>query len=230
MKKLLLPVAAFLFCLTAHSQKLARVNINGTGDVETIGFELDESVLLNITKDGSISKFGVDLYKGYNRDNYNNQLQDYTGRVEYYTANDNEAYKGKVKSIGRYQITYYASFDKEELVGKLKSVGTVNFDYYSNTENDAYRGNLKSAGSTVFTYYSSYENDAYKGKIKSIGSTMITYFSSLEDAGYKGKIKSLGSYSYTYYPGTYFRTELRGRVKSGNSIQMDNGVKYFMKY
>ena len=229
MKKIILPLLSFVLCISAYSQKIGRINFSATGELESIGLDMDENVLLNLNKDGSIGKFGVDIYKGY-RDNYNNQLQDYNGRIEYFTDNDNEAFRGKVKSIGRYQITYYASFDKEELVGKVKSIGTLNFDYYPSTENEAYRGNLKSVGSAVFTYYSSYDNDGFRGKIKSVGGTNITYFSSLEDAGYKGKIKSIGSYSYTYYPGTYFRAELRGRVKTGNLTQTDNGIKYFIKF
>ena len=229
MKKILLPFLITLFCYSATAQKLARVNFSSSGDVESIGFELDEGVLINVTKEGTIAKFGVDIYKGV-RENYRGDLQDYVGRVEYYTENDNEAFRGKVKSIGRAAITYYASFDKEELAGKIKSIGNVAFDYYLAQENDAYKGKLKSAGRTGFSYFGSYDNEALRGKFKSIGGTSLTYYTSLEDPGFKGKVKSIGSYNYTYYPTQYFRTELRGRIKSGNIIQQDGAVKYFLKY
>lgn len=229
MKKILLPLVLICLGISTYAQRLSRVNITAGGDIEAIIFETSENVLISLTKDGSITKFGVDKYLGY-RENYTGELQDYVGRVEYYTDLDNEAFRGKVKSIGRTPITYYASYDKEGLTGKVKSIGNLVFDYYLLTENDAYKGNIKSAGSTNFTYYSNYDNASLQGKFKSIGNTNLNYYTSFDDPGARGKIKRVGSYEYTYYPETYFRAELRGRLKSGNLVQTEGGVKYFLKY
>ncbi len=229
MKKLFLPLLFAGICYVAGAQKFSRVNFNESGDVETLGVELDEGVLVNISKEGTIIKFGVDIYRGV-RENNQNILQDYVGRTEYYTENDNEAFRGKVKMIGRAIITYYSSTDNEAMVGKIKSIGNLKFDYFLLNENDAYKGKLKSIGSNNFTYYSSYDNEALRGKYKSIGNSTITYYSSVEDPGFKGKVKSIGSYQYTYHPMQYFQAGLRGRLKSGNIIQQDGSIKYMLKY
>lgn len=229
MKKLLFSSMFSFICLFTYAQKFSRVNFNEAGDVETLGVELDEGVLINISKDGNIIKYGVDIYRGV-RENNQNILQDYVGRTEFYTENDNEAFKGKVKMIGRALITYYSSTDNEAFVGKIKSIGNLTFNYYLLNEDEAFKGKIKSIGSSKFTYYSSYDNEVFRGRFKSIGNSNITYFSSVEDPGFRGKLKSIGSYQYTYHPAQYFQTSLRGKLKSGNIIQQDGGIKFMLKF
>ena len=47
------------------------------------------------------------------------------GREEYYPLTENEAYRGKVKYIGRTRFTYYTSDDKETLKGKVKPLAQL---------------------------------------------------------------------------------------------------------
>lgn len=227
MKKLLLGACIALLFSTASAQTLSRVSLSETGSFLGVALDLDENVLLNISVDGTIGEWGVDLYKGRNQ-LYMNKIEPYTGRKEYYKENDNEAYRGKIKFIGKNLITYYASYDDETLVGKVKSIGRVNFDYYPKYENEAFVGRLKSVGSTNITYFPSFGTDPNTGKLKGVGSAALAYYGQFDDKAYKGKIKTIGSASFVYYASSE-RAELRGRLKAGSSIQAVNGIKFYVK-
>ena len=228
MKKILLIAATALFAAPSFSQSISKITIGVNGAVETIAFELEPNVMLNIKEDGSILNWGEDVYRENGVENWAGKLKDYIGRVEYYTEYDNEAFRGKVKYIGRTQLTYYASYENEALRGKLKSLGSNSIDYYLPYEDEAYRGKIKSIGSSAVTWYSSFNNEAYRGKLQSIGNTDFTYYSSSDDKAYKGRIKSIGGSPYTYYS-SYDRAEYRGRIKTGAQVQVINSIKYFVK-
>jgi hypothetical protein len=225
MKKILLSLAAFLIVFLGFSQNISKVSITGKGEVDIISFGLDENVQVYITKAGNISKWGFDRYIGY-QENYNGTLDPYAGRVEYYTQNDDEALRGKVKYIGKTLLTYYASYENESLKGKLKSIGSFNLDYYLSFEDKAFAGNLRSIGQQSITWYASYENEALRGKLKMVGPTSIAYYGAFEDKAYRGKIKSIGSYTLTYYSSF---EQYSGAIKSGSPILNVNGRKYFVR-
>lgn len=227
MKKISLSVFVTLLFASAIGQHISKITLGETGNLTAISFDLDESVVVNLSQDGSIIDWGVDIYRGRG-ENWRNKLEDYTGKVEYYKENDNEAFRGKIKFIGRTLITYYASYDDETQRGKIKSIGPINFEYYPKYENEAYKGRLKSAGSVTFSYFQAFGNDPNSGKLKGVGSTALTYYGPFDDKSYKGKIKSIGSASYIYYSSSETK-ELRGRLKSGSQIQPVNGIKFFVK-
>ncbi len=229
MKKILFSLAATLFLAPAFAQSLYKISISDNGNVEKIAFEVETDVILNITTDGNIMSWGYDVFKSRGGENYLDKMEPYVGRVEYYTEDDNEAFRGKVKAIGRTRITWYASYEGDAFKGKLKSIGSSNMiQYYDTYEDEAYRGKIKSIGANNITWYASYNNEAYRGKLMSIGSTQVTYYSSTDDKAYKGKIKTLGGTTFTYYS-SLERQDYRGRIKSGMQTQFINGIKYFVK-
>ena len=228
MKKIFLAILVCLFLSPSFGQSVSKITIADNGAIEMIAFEVEPNVLLNIKEDGTVVNFGEDIYKQNGVENWAGKLKDYMGRVEYYTANDDEAFRGKLKYIGRISLTYYASYDGDELKGKLKSIGSSNMDYYRSFDDEAYRGKLKNIGSASITWYASYNNTSYKGKVKSIGSTEFTYYSSTDDKAYMGRVKSIGGSPFTYYS-SYDRPEYRGRMKTGTQIQVINSIKYFIK-
>ncbi len=221
-------MALGLFLAPAFGQSIAKITIADNGTIETIAFEVDVNVMLNVTVDGAVINWGEDIFRENGVENYAGKLKDYMGRVEYYSANDNEAFRGKVKYIGKTLLTYYASYDNEALKGKLKSIGSTNMDYYLLYEDEAYRGKLKAIGSNSIAWYASYNNESYRGKLKSIGATEFTYYSSTDDKAYKGRVKSIGGSPFTYYS-SYERQEYRGRMKTGTQLQVINSIKYFIK-
>ena len=227
MKKLLTLAAITLFAAPSFSQSVSKITI-GTGGIEAIAFEVEPNVMVNIKEDGTVVNWGEDIYRENGVENWAGKLKDYMGRIEYYSAADNEAFRGKVKYIGRTLLTYYASYENESLRGKLKSLGSNNIDYYLGYEDEASRGKIKSIGSSQVTWYSSYNNEAYRGKLKSIGSTELTYYASTDDKAYKGKLKSIGGSQFTYYS-SFDRQEYRGAMKTGTQVQVINSIKYFIK-
>ncbi|MGH2648255.1 MAG: hypothetical protein ACRDE8_11835, partial [Ginsengibacter sp.] len=183
----------FLLILTflsgsSFAQNIAQVTIDNRGKDDVITFLVDESVVVNITKDGKIISWGTEyttpLTGVYPR------LEKYMGREEYYPATDNEAYRGKIKYIGRTLLTYYTSDDNESLKGKVKTIGTALLSYYTDYDDVAFKGFLKSSGSVPLTYYSSFQDEFFKGKIKSIGGTTLSYYGSFDDKAYRGKVKN----------------------------------------
>ena len=211
---------------TGFAQSIAQVTIDNRGNQDIITFLVDESVVVNITKDGKIIDWGkeytIPITGVYPR------LEKYMGREEYYSPSDNEAYRGKVKYIGRTALTYYTADDKESLKGKLKTIGTIFLDYYTDYDDAAFRGFLRNAGSVPLTYYGSFNDEFYKGKIKSIGSTQLSYFGAIDDKAYRGKIKSIDRNMFTYYS-SFDRPELSGIMKMGAAIISAGSIKYIIK-
>ncbi|MBS1754053.1 MAG: hypothetical protein R2765_12180 [Ferruginibacter sp.] len=225
MKRVLLATVLFFLLADGFSQSLSKITIAGRGQVEVFAFALPENVQLYLTKDGNILKWGFDKYIGY-QENYNNDLEPYVGRVEYYTQNDDVALRGKVKYIGNILITYYASYENDALKGKLKAIGPTSIDYYLNYDDEACRGYIKKIGSLAINWYASYENADIKGKLKNVGATLLSYYGSFEDKAYRGKIKSIGQYNITYYSSFELYS---GSMKTGNTVMNVGGVKYYIK-
>jgi hypothetical protein len=225
MKKTFLIAAALVFCTTVFSQRISKITITGTGTVNDIVIGLDENVQVYITKDGQISKWGFDKFIGY-QENYNDQLEPYVGRVEYYGQNDDEALRGKVKYIGKTLVSFYPSYEIESLRGKLKSIGSVTMDYYQAFDDKAMAGSLKSIGGQNVAWYPSYENEALRGKLKMLGATSLVYYGSFEDKAFRGKIKSIGSFGFTYYSSF---EQYSGSMKSGSTIVNANGIKFYVR-
>ena len=115
-----------------------------------------------MSKDGNIIDWGIE----YNtvRTGIYPILLKYMGREEYYSPTDNEAYRGKIKYIGRTLITYYSSYENEEFRGRVKTIGPNLLDYYASYENNAFKGNLKNAGAVSFTYYGSFDDETYENR------------------------------------------------------------------
>ena len=225
MKKILFAIAAtFLFNIT-FSQDISKVTIGGNGQVDVFAFGLDQNVQVYVSKEGNITKWGFDRFIGY-QENYNGNLDPYMGRVEYYTQNDDEALRGKVKYIGQTLLTYYTSYENDVLKGKLKAIGLVSLDYYLSYDDVAYRGNIKTIGRQTVNWYASYENDAIRGKLKNIGASALAYYSSFEDKAFRGKIKSVDRTSFTYYSSF---EQYSGSMKTGSSIITANGIKFYVR-
>ena len=225
MKKFFLITTVLIFCITVFGQRISKITITGNGMVNDIVIGLDENVQVYISKDGQISKWGFDRYIG-NQENYNDYLEPYVGRVEYYTQNDDEAIRGKVKYIGRTLISYYPSYEIESLRGKLKSIGSVNMDYYQSFDDKAMAGNLKTFGQQSISWYASYENEALRSKLKTVGPTMLAYYGSFEDKAFRGKIKNISNYNFTYYSSF---EQYSGSMKNGSPIVNLNGIKYYLR-
>jgi hypothetical protein len=225
MKKIIFTIAATCMLYIGFSQSISQITITGNGQVDIIAFGLDENVQVYITKDGNISKWGFDRFIGY-QENYRGDLDPYVGRVEYYTQNDDESVRGKVKYIGRTLLTYFTSYERESLKGKLKSIGTLNIDYYLPVEDKAMAGNLKAIGQKSITWYASYENETLRGKLKTVGPTTLTYYGPFEDRAFKGKIKSIDRFNITYYSSV---EQFSGSIKNGQHILNANGIKYYLR-
>jgi hypothetical protein len=209
------------------AQRLAKITIDNSGNSDIITFLVDETVLVNLTKDGKIIDWGIENNAISNI--YPGRLDKYMGKEEYYPATDNEAYRGKVKYIGRTLFTYYTADEGEALKGRVKTIGSNLLDYYMPYDDPAFKGNLKDAGPVSLTYYRSFENDAYKGKIKTVGNTNLAYYGSFDDRAYKGKIKNIERSLFTYYS-SYDRKEYSGALKTGSQIVYICDIKYFIKY
>ncbi len=225
MKKIFLAITTLFFFVPGFSQGISKITIAGKGNVDVISFGLDENVQVYVTKNGSISKWGFDKFIGY-QENYEGILEPYVGRVEYYTQNDDEALRGKVKYIGKTVLTYYASYENEALKGKLKSIGSTNLDYYLSYEDEAFRGNIRSVGLNSFTWYSTFDNVDLRGKLKSVGPTVLAYYSSFEDKAFRGKVKSIDRNVFTYYSSFELYS---GSMKTGTQVLNANGIKYFVR-
>ena len=215
------------FLLTpAFAQNIAQITIDNRGKEDIITFLVDESVVVNITKDGKIIDWGTE-YTTPQTGVYP-RLEKYMGREEYYPSTDNEAYRGKVKYIGRTLFTYYTSDDNEALKGKVKIIGTNLLDYYTDYDDAAFKGYLKNTGSFSITYYSSFNDEFYKGKIKSVGNTMLSYYGVIDDKAYRGKIKSIDRNLFTYYS-SFDRREFSGSMKTGSPMISSGSIKYIIK-
>jgi hypothetical protein len=225
MKKIIFTIAAAFILQIGFGQSISKITITGNGQVDVFAFGLDENVQVYLTKDGNISKWGFDKYIGY-QENYRGDLDPYVGRIEYYSQNDDEALRGKVKYIGRTLLTYYASYENDALKGKLKAIGSINLDYYLSYEDVAYRGFIKTLGRQNINWYASYENIDIRGKLKTVGSTALSYYGSFEDKAFRGKIKSIDRFTITYYSSF---EQYSGSMKTGATIMNANGIKYYLR-
>ncbi|MEO8764396.1 MAG: hypothetical protein ABI416_08915 [Ginsengibacter sp.] len=218
-----------LTCLLspAFCQKVAKITIDNRGNADIISFLVDETVIVNLSKDGKIIDWGIEN-NTVRANIYPGRLDKYMGKEEYFPATDNEAYAGKVKYIGRTPFTYYTASDGESLKGKVKTIGTSLLDYYMPYDDPAFRGFIKTAGPVTFTYYRSFDNEAFKGKIKSVGATTLAYYGSFDDKAFKGKVKNIDRAAYTYYS-SYEKKEYSGMLKTGSQILFSGDVKYFIK-
>ncbi len=226
MAKLYFGIILTFFVIRSPAQNLAQITIGNRGNQDVITFLVDEAVAVNMKKDGKIIDWGIE--RTYQRTGIYPILEKYMGKEEYYPSTDNEAYRGKVKYIGRTLFTYYTSSDNEALKGKVKTIGTNILDYYRDYDDSAFKGNLKNAGPVSFTYYSSFDDEFSKGKIKSIGSTALAYYGSIDDKAYRGKIKNVDRNLFTYYS-SYDRKEYNGMMKTGSQILSSGGIKFIIK-
>ena len=226
MNKIFLTVIVTLLIIPATAQNVAQVTIDNMGQQDIITFLVDESVVINMTKDGKIIDWGTE-YTSPTTGTYP-RMEKYMGREEYYPATDDEAYRGKIKYIGRTLVTYYTSADNETFKGKVKSIGPNLLDYFTQYDDAAFKGFIRTAGPVSFTYFSSYTDEFYKGKIKSVGSTALSYYGSIDDKAYSGKVKNIDRNAFTYYS-SYDRPEFNGAMKTGTPSVTSGGVKYFIK-
>jgi hypothetical protein len=228
MKILFTALLGIFFMQPLCAQKITKVSLSGNGQFERVTFEIGESVVLHLSKEGQIIKWGVDIY-GSRDDNYRDRLEEYTGKTGYYGPAVDSAFRGKIQFIGQTYITYYPSYENILLQGKIKSIGNVPVDYYLAYENVAYRGYIKNMGSTLYTWYSSFDNEGLRGKLKSLGTTPLTYYSSFEDVAFRGKLKLIDRTSFTYYS-SFDRPEFRGGIKTGAQVVMANGIKFYTRW
>ncbi len=229
MKKIYLITLFSVSILFSFAQRINKVTISNNGTATAIGFLLDQNVIINIKQDGILGEWGVDKYVDRGAAQSSQRpLEAFDGKVDYYTQNEDEAFRGKLKYIGRTLITYYASTDKAYLVGKIKSVGPLKFDYFSNYDDAMLSGKMKTAGPMNLSYYTSFENESIRGKVKSAGTVQLTYFGSLDDKSISGKVKSVNGNTFIYatsqeqdYP--------KGSLKFGMQIQVVNGITYTVR-
>lgn len=223
--------AAFLITFLnqpLQAQKITKITLLSNGQFERVSFDVGESVIIHLSKDGQVIKWGVDIY-GSRDDNYKDRLEDYTGKTGYYGPSVDSAFRGKLQFIGRTYITYYPSYENVLLQGKIKSIGNIAIDYYLAYENEAYRGFIKNVGSSLFTWYSSFDNDGLRGKLKSTGPTVLTYYSSFDDIAFRGKVKSIDRTTFSYYS-SFDRPEFRGGIKTGTQAVVTSGIKFVIRW
>ncbi len=221
-----LVIFTFLFS-QVFSQRIAHIIIDNRGNSDVISFLVDEDIFVNLTKDGKIIDWGVqDNTPGPKT--FPPKLAKYMGKEEYYPATEDEAYRGKIKYIGRALVSYYTTNDNEALKGKVKTIGSIFFDYYTAYDDAAFKGNIKTAGPSSFTYYASFEDESYKGKIKTVDATSLTYYGMVDDKAYRGKIKNIDRNLFTYYS-SYDRKEYSGMLKSGAQMAFANSVQFLIK-
>lgn len=225
--KFFLATISFLLLVTCiHSQQLGQVTFSNGSTLSYFSFRTDQDILIRVSPDGKILEWGKEV-KALRGDYYAPGLQPFMGRIEYYSAESDSAFRGKVKSIGTCSFTYYYSYDTDTKPGKIKSIGTVNFDYYTNFDDKSRQGKIRFAGNQVLEYYSSFDEEILRGKLKAIGSIAITYFSIFDDKLIRGKIKSIGSASYSWYT-SYDQSIYRGGLKSGAYRQDIGRVTYIL--
>lgn len=227
MKRFSTTLASLLLTTCVFSQKLSQVSLTGKTGLSYFSVLTDQDVLIRITPDGHVIDWGTEEIS--QRGNfYAPKLLAFMGRVEYYGAEADSAFRGKVKSIGTCSITYYSHYEKNLQAGKLKTVGSLIMDYYDNFENEALRGKIRFIGSLILQYYSSLEDELVRGKLKAVGDTPVKYYSSVEDMYLKGKIKSIGTVVLEYYS-SMDRVEYRGMLKSGFNRPYVSGVTYILQ-
>lgn len=226
MTKLAVTVFLTFLFFSSRAQNVAQITIDNRGNNDIITFLVDNSIALNISKDGKIIEWGMEYTSPYT--GVYPKMEKYMGREEYYPETENDAVKGKLKYLGSTLITYYTSDDNVDLQGKVKSIGNNFIDYYTNYENVAFRGFIRNAGPLTFTYYSDYDDQYYKGKIKSVGSTLLAYYGSFDDKAFRGKVKNVDRNVFTYYS-SYDLPEYNGMMKTGTPMVTSGSIKYIIK-
>jgi len=224
MKKFLLLLWFFIICITGFAQSLTHVGLSAASTLSSFSFTTSDQAIIKISPDGNIIEWGTASDPG-RMGYYQGKLQPYMGRVDYYGPEADEAFRGKVRSIGATVITYYAASQPQEQKGKIKSIGSAQLDYYMSYDNESYRGKLKAAGPVQLVYYGSFDNESFRGKLKSVGNTALTYYSIFDDKFNKGKIKSIGANAFSWY-NEMDRKEYQGAMKTGNMIQKINGITF----
>ena len=227
MRKFFSAILILLFSVCARSQQLSQVTFSGAATLSYFTFITDQDVLVRISENGKVMEWGTELRSERNDNYFAPRLQPFMGRVDYYGAESDSAFRGKVKIIGTCMLTYFGPYETDTKAGKLKSIGRVALDYYTNYENAAFKGKLRFAGSLVLEYYSSVENEAFRGKLKAVGNTHITYHSSFDDKLIRGKVKSIGTVAFDW--GTSLDLRYKGSLKSGLYRQNINGVTYILR-
>ena len=220
---------SFIFLLSinkAYSQQLSHVSFSSGSSLSHFAFTTDQGVLIRISIEGNIIEWGTEI-RATRGNYYAPNLQPYMGKTEYYGAEADSIFRGKLKSIGTCYITYYGSYEQDEKPGKIKTIGNAFFDYYSRFEDKDLRGKIKMAGNQPFSFYSAFADEAYRGKLKSIGNTTIVYYSSFDDRLIRGKIKNIGPLTYSWY-GSYDQSDYRGSLKSGAQRQNLGSVTYII--
>ena len=226
MRNFLITIPFLFIAVSIDAQKLRQVTFSGGSDLSYFSFRTDQDVLIRVSVDGKIMEWGTEV-KALRGDYYAPGLQPFMGRIDYYGADSDSAFRGKVKSIGTCSFTYYYSYDTDAKPGKIKSIGTVVFDYYTIFDDKSRQGKIRFAGNQVIEYYSSFDEEVLRGKLKAIGSTAIKYYSIFDDKLIRGKIKSIGSFSYSWYT-SYDQSIYRGALKSGAYRQDIGGVTYIL--
>ncbi len=228
MKRILLSLAILISTVNSFAQKIDLITLGGYGATANFYYETADKISIIFSKDGNIVEYGTQYDKatyGY----YPGKLLKYMGRVDFYSQNENEAFRGKVKYIGLTMITYYGTYDDAALKGKIKSIGSTQFDYYMSFEDAAVKGNIKNVGGTSFAWCNSYENEAIRGKIRSIGNTRFDWYTSFDDKSLSGKIKSIDNYGFTYYTSFENNNGQKGFMKTGFQTKYINGINYYVR-
>jgi len=209
-----------------HSQQLGQVTFAQGSNLSYFSFVTDQGVLIRVSDEGKILEWGTEVMS----DRYNYfapRLQPFMGRVDYYGAQDDSVFRGKIKSIGTAYVTYYDTFQVKSKIGKLRSIGNQYFDYFEYYEDKTLQGKIKSVGGLSIDYYRSYENESIRGKLKLVGSVPITYYTVYDDKVNAGKLRAIGSVKYSWYS-LADRPDMRGALKSNNYRQVVSGITYIL--
>jgi len=209
-----------------HSQQLGQVTFAQGSNLSYFSFITDQGVLIRVSDEGKILEWGTEVMS----DRYNYfapRLQPFMGRVDYYGAQDDSVFRGKIKSIGTAYVTYYDTFQVKSKIGKLRSIGNQYFDYFEYYEDKTLQGKIKSVGGLSIDYYRSYENESIRGKLKLVGSVPITYYTLYDDKVNAGKLRAIGSVKYSWYS-LADRPDMRGALKSNNYRQVVSGITYIL--
>lgn len=227
MKKNFAFLISAVICLQLHSQELAQVSFANASNLSYFSFLTNVDVLIRVSVDGNILEWGTEVQSLRSDQYYAPKLQPYMGRVEYYGAEADSIFRGKVKSIGTASITYYGSYETSDKAGRIRTIGVLIFDYFDQYADKAFKGKMKFAGRLPLEYYGSFEEESKKGKLKSVSNTSITYYSSFDDKLIRGKIKSIGPVNYTWY--TSLDIGRGGGLKTGSFRQNIGGITYILQ-
>lgn len=227
MKKFFVPLFILVFSTCVYGQRLGQVSFLNGANLSYFSIQNDQGVLIRVSEDGKLLEWGSEVLS--DRGNYYApKLQPFMGRVDYYSAESDSVFRGKVKSIGISPVTYYSAYDEATKRGKLKSFGSLQFDYFSTYDDKSLQGKMKLFGTLLLDYYRSFENESLKGKIKSIGNLPITYYTVFDDKINAGKLKSIGSAPIAWYSMSD-PVYMRGALKSNNYRLNIGGMTFILR-